>query len=272
VGQKSPVLRTVDAKLSGGLTALVAKASAAILAIAPSALQMRLKADHSPVTAADEAADAIIAEGLARLLPGVAVVSEESLEPAATLGETFVLVDPLDGTKEFVAGRGDYTVNIAIITDGQPIAGFIAAPALGLIFRGVVGRGAERLTLEATAPVPIRCRPSPSSALVAAISRSHLDAATSAFLDRLAVGERISCGSSLKFCRLAEGAADVYPRLSPISEWDIAAGHAIVTAAGGLVIAPSGEPLRYGRATQGFKVPGFVAWGDPTRRIDASAA
>jgi 3'(2'), 5'-bisphosphate nucleotidase len=271
VGQKSPVLRTVDANLSAELTALIVKASAAILAIAPSALQTRLKTDHTPVTAADEAADAVIAEGLARLLPGVAVVSEENVERAAVLGETFVLVDPLDGTKEFVAGRGDYTVNIAIITDGQPIAGFIAAPALGLIFRGVVGRGAERLTLDAAAPAPIRCRSNPSGALIAAISRSHLDATTCAFLDRLAVGERMSCGSSLKFCRIAEGVADVYPRLSPISEWDIAAGHAIVTAAGGLVIAPSGEPLRYGRAPQGFKVPGFIAWGDPTRRIDANA-
>jgi 3'(2'), 5'-bisphosphate nucleotidase len=272
VRQPSPALRTVDAGLADALTALVARASAAILAIAPDALRTRAKADHSPVTAADEAADAVIAEGLARLLPGLAVVSEESLDRAGVLGETFVLVDPLDGTKEFVAGRGEYTVNVAIVTDGRPIAGFIAAPALGLVFRGVVGRGAERLTLDpGAAPVAIRCRPNPAGGLVAAISRSHLDAATTAFLDRIAVTERIICGSALKFCRIAEGAADVYPRLSPTSEWDIAAGHAIIVAAGGLMTAPSGEPLRYGRAQQGFKVPGFIAWGDATRRVDARA-
>jgi 3'(2'), 5'-bisphosphate nucleotidase len=265
-----PVIRTIEAGLVDALTALVARASAAILAIAPAALQTRVKADRSPVTAADEAADAVIAEGLARLLPGLAVVSEESLERAGTLGTTFALVDPLDGTKEFVAGRAEYTVNIAIVTDGRPIAGFIAAPALGLVFRGVVGRGAERLALAPGAdPVAIRCRATPSGGLVAAVSRSHLDAATTAFLDRLAVTERIDCGSALKFCRIAEGTADVYPRLSPTSEWDIAAGHAIVTAAGGVMTAPSGEPLRYGRAQQGFGVPGFIAWGDATRRIAA---
>lgn len=269
--QSSPVVRTVDTALADELTALVAKASAAILAIAPSALAARLKEDRTPVTAADEAADAVIAEGLARLLPGIPVVSEESLDRPPTLGATFVLVDPLDGTKEFLQGRGEYTVNVAIVSDGRPIAGFIAAPALGSIFRGVVGQGAERLALDRiAAPVAIHCRPAPPR-LTAAVSRSHLDPATSTFLDRIGVAERISCGSALKFCRIAEGAADVYPRLSPTSEWDIAAGHAIVTAAGGLVTAPSGAPLAYGRAAQGFKVPGFIAWGDATRAQPAEA-
>ena len=266
---EAAVLGTLDAALTAALTALVARASAAILAIAPAALQTRLKADRSPVTAADEAADAVIADGLAQLLPGVAVVSEERAHPTSGLDGTFVLVDPLDGTKEFVAGRDEYTVNVAIIVAGVPIAGFIAAPALGLLFRGIVGRGAERLVLGATGaaadPVAIHCRANPAGPLVAAMSRSHLDADTVALLDRLGVGGRITCGSSLKFCRLAEGAADVYPRLSQTSEWDIAAGHAIVTAAGGLMTAPSGEPLRYGRAAADFKVPGFVVWGDPLR-------
>jgi 3'(2'), 5'-bisphosphate nucleotidase len=271
VSQELEPLRTVDASLVEDLTELVARAAAAILAVAPAALDTRLKADESPVTAADEAADAVIAGGLARLMPGVAVVSEESRERPAALGETFVLVDPLDGTKEFVKGLGEYTVNVAIVRAGEPVAGFIAAPALGLLWRGVVGRGAERLGLDrAAAPVAIRCRPAPPGGLVAAASRSHFSAATAALLDRIGVTSRVSCGSSLKFCRVAEGAVDVYPRLSQISEWDIAAGHALVTAAGGVVTTPKGTPLRYGNAAQGYNVPGFLAWGDPTRRVDAA--
>jgi len=269
--QESSALRTIAPDLTDALTDLVARAAAAILAIAPGALDTRLKADRSPVTAADEAADAVIAQGLARIIPGLPIVSEESRAPDP-LDAIFALVDPLDGTKEFVAGRGEYTVNLAIVADGKPIAGFIAAPALGLIYRGIAGRGAERLGLDpAIAPVAIRCRRAPDDGLVAAVSRSHLDGATLTFLDRLGVTRRISCGSALKLCRIAEGAADVYPRLSPTSEWDIAAGHAIITAAGGLVTTPSGMPLRYGRAEQDFKVPGFVAWGDGTRRVDASS-
>ena len=263
--------RTIDAALVDELTDLVARAAAAILAIAPTALDTRLKADKSPVTAADEAADAVIAQGLARLLPGTSVVSEESRDRPTALGETFVLVDPLDGTKEFVAGVAEYTVNLAIVAAREPIAGFVAAPALGLLYRGIVGRGAERLGLDRTAaPVAIRCRPAPPSGLVAAASRSHFTTATAAFLERVGVASRISCGSSLKFCRLAEGSVDVYPRLSEISEWDIAAGHALVTAAGGLVTTPEGAPLRYGNTAQGFNIPGFIAWGDPTRRIDTA--
>jgi 3'(2'), 5'-bisphosphate nucleotidase len=263
----------IDAALAAELTALVARASAAILAIAPAGMATRLKADQTPVTAADEAADQVIAEGLARILPGVAVVSEESCDPAAATGDTFALVDPLDGTKEFVAGRGEYTVNLAIVVGGEPIAGFIAAPALGLLYRGIVGRGAERLELDpAVAPVAIRCRRAPADGLVAAVSRSHLDADSEAFLARLAISERITCGSALKLCRIAEGRADVYPRLAPTSEWDTAAGHAIVAAAGGMVTTPSGAPLRYGRVQDDFKIPGFVAWGDPARRIDPRPA
>ena len=270
MGQAFPVLPTIDRALADALTAVVARAADAILAVAPGALRTRLKADHTPVTAADEAADAVIAEGLARCLPGLAVVSEENLARAAPLGESFALVDPLDGTKEFVAGHDEYTVNLAIVTGGSPIAGFIAAPALGLLFRGVVGRGAERLTRDpGGSPVAIRCRRTPVGALTAAVSRSHLDPATSAFLDRLGVAERVTCGSALKFCRIAEGAADLYPRLAPTSEWDTAAGHAIVAAAGGAVTTPAGGALRYGNGEKGFVVPGFIAWGDPTRQISA---
>ncbi len=269
--QEAAGLRTIDASLMEELTELVARAAAAILAVAPEALDTRLKADKSPVTAADEAADAVIVQGLARVMPGIAVVSEESRVRPTALGETFALVDPLDGTKEFVKGLGEYTVNLAIIVGGEPIAGIVAAPALGLLWRGVVGRGAERLALDrAAAPVAIRCRPAPPSGLVAAASRSHFSAETAAFLDRVGVASRISCGSSLKFCRVAEGAVDVYPRLAQISEWDIAAGHALVAAAGGVVTTPRGGALRYGNAADSYNVRGFIAWGDPTRRIDAA--
>ena len=268
------VLRTVDAALATALTALVARAAAAILAISQGDIAARLKADHTPVTAADEAADRVIAQGLAQLLPGLPIVSEESCERAgaATAG-TFALVDPLDGTKEFVAGRGEYTVNLAIVTDGAPIAGFIAVPALGLLYRGIVGSGAERLGLDpAIAPVAIRCRRAPAQGLVAAVSRSHPDPDSEAFLAHLPISARITCGSALKLCRIAEGVADVYPRLGPTSEWDIAAGHAIIAAAGGTVTTPSGAPVRYGHAERDFKIPGFVAWGDPTRQTGPTPA
>jgi 3'(2'), 5'-bisphosphate nucleotidase len=250
------------------LTALVAKASAVILGFAKP--PPRRKADGSPVTDADEAAEEEILRGLARLLPGMPVVAEESLGRQAARAPvgTFVLVDALDGTKEFVAGRHEYTVNVALISARTPIAGVVAAPGRGLLWRGIVGHGAERLAMDggtAGAPERIKVRQWPSSGAVALVSRSHDDAATEALLERLPPTQRESCGSSLKFCRLAEGTADLYPRLGPTSEWDIAAGHALVVAAGGMVTAPDGGPLAYGNADRKFVVRGFVAWGDPAK-------
>ena len=262
-------LRPEDAvALMPELTALVAKASAVILgrANAPA----RRKADGSPVTDADEAAEAVILDGLARLLPGVPVVAEESVaqQAPARLAGAFVLVDPLDGTKEFIAGRDEYTVNVALVRDRAPFAGLVAAPARGLLWRGVAGHGAERLAIDGEsigAPERIHVRQWPSSGAVALVSRSHRDAATEALLERLPPTSPESCGSSLKFCRVAEGTADIYPRLGPTSEWDIAAGHALVVAAGGLVTAPDGGPLAYGNGDRKFLVSGFIAWGDPAR-------
>jgi 3'(2'), 5'-bisphosphate nucleotidase len=247
------------------LTLLAAQASAAIRRCA--AAPPRRKADGSPVTEADEAAEAVILEGLDRLLPGVPVIAEERLgrEGAPRLDGTFVLVDPLDGTKEFIAGRADYTVNIALIARAAPVCGVVAAPAQDLLWRGVIGRGAERVVLgnRGVGPSePIRVRHWPSSGAVALVSRSHRDSATEALLRKLPPATAQSCGSSLKFCRVAEGSADVYPRLGPTSEWDIAAGHAVLAAAGGLVTAPDGRPLAYGRVQERFVVPGFIAWGD----------
>ncbi len=257
-----------DIALIEPLTALASQAAAAILAVRTYALGTQLKADDSPVTLADHAAQDAILEGLSRLMPGLPVISEESAERSLS-AHTFVLVDPLDGTRDFIAGRDEFTVNIALIRDGTPVLGVVAAPALGLIWRGLVGRGAERLRLapgaapsEARETVAIRTRRWPASA-IATVSRSHLDPATEAFVARLGEVRALSCGSSVKFCRIAEGSADVYPRLAPTSEWDVAAGHAVLVAAGGVVETPERAPLAYGRKAPDFRIPAFVAWGDP---------
>ena len=255
------------------LSEIVSRAAQATLAIPFSSVPQRIKKDLSPVTAADEASEALILDGLSRLLPGVPVIAEESVEraPPSQIGPSFLIVDPLDGTKEFLAGRDEFTVNVAIVTHGTPIAGLIAAPAQGLLWRGVVGGKAERLRLKpGAAPAAandrsdIRTRPAPEG-LTVAISRTHLDERTEDFLSRLPVSKRYPCGSSVKFCHIAQGNADLYPRLAPTREWDIAAGCAILVAAGGIVTAPQGGPLLFGRMEEKFLVPGFIAWGDPSR-------
>jgi 3'(2'), 5'-bisphosphate nucleotidase len=260
----------IDKSLIDRLTTLASQAAAAVLAIPRSALAVESKADNSPVTAADKASDSIICEGLSRLLPGVPVVSEESKNQPTSVrsSASFVLVDPLDGTKEFLANRNEFTINLGLIIDGRPVAGIVGAPALGLVFRGLVGSGAQRLKLVAGAPselateiAPISARSSPSDGLVATLSRSHLESATEAFLKRLPIVSRLPCGSALKFCRVAEGQADIYPRLAPTSEWDVAAGHALLVAAGGDVTTPAGDTIIYGRADARFLIPAFVAWG-----------
>lgn len=258
-------------RLIDELTAIAARASAATLAVPFSAVEQRTKNDLSPVTAADEAAESVILEGLERLCPGVPVVAEESVAKGripADLNGSFFCVDPLDGTKEFLAGRDEFTVNIALITQGEPIAGVIAAPAQGLLWRGVTGYGATRLRLklsgavaEAIDPKAVHTRPAPAR-LTVATSRTHLDDVTEAFIGQLQIGKRYMCGSSVKFCHLAQGEADIYPRFSPTSEWDIAAGCAILTAAGGAVQAPSGGRLQFGNRAGKFHVPGFIAIGD----------
>lgn len=257
-------------ELLDDLTALVARASALIRNIAAKGLTHRLKEDRSPVTAADEASEALILDGLARLLPGVPVIAEEmssrSVPPA--LDGSFLVVDPLDGTKEFLAGSDQFTVNVGIVTHGLPVAGVVAAPNRDLVWRGVVGGHAERLRLKADSAdqaEPIRTRRWPNQNAVAVISRSHLDPLTEAFLTRLGPIARQPSGSAIKFCQIAEGAADVYPRLATVCEWDVAAGQALLTAAGGIVTTPQGGPLAYGRVAENFRVPAFIAWGDPAK-------
>ncbi|MBY0380981.1 MAG: 3'(2'),5'-bisphosphate nucleotidase CysQ [Xanthobacteraceae bacterium] len=229
------------------------------------------KADGSAITEADTASDVIIAHGLAEIAPLIPVVSEERAHLAVRpYKESFFLVDPLDGTKEFVSGRDEFTVNIALVAHGQPVLGIIGAPALGLIWRGVVGSGAERLmvdkngTVSATAQsITTRPYPGPAAPCVISVSRSHGDARSEAFIADRHSAIRLPLGSAIKFCRVAEGSADVYPRLSPTSEWDVAAGCAVVAAAGGLVTDAQGRQLQFGLSVEDFLVPNFIAWGDP---------
>ena len=262
-----PPARAAD--LLDDLTTVVAHACAKISALSLAALEPRMKADHSPVTAADEASEALISQGVARVLPGVPVVSEESAgEHHNRLDGSFLIVDPLDGTREFLAGRDEFTINLAIVTRGVPIAGIIAAPRRGRVWRGVIGEKAERLRLledGADQVQPIRTRAWPRERAVAAVSRSHFDPATDAFLASLGPIERTASGSAIKFCQVAEGAADVYARLATTCEWDVAAGQALVVAAGGVVKTPQGLSLEYGRVAEHFRVPAFIAWGDAKR-------
>jgi 3'(2'), 5'-bisphosphate nucleotidase len=257
------------------LTAIVARACAQILAVAPDS-GYEFKADHSPVTAADEASEAEILEGLSRLLPGVPVVSEEmsARTAAPKLDGSFVLVDPLDGTREFIAGRDEYTVNVAIVTRGVPIAGIVAAPKQHLLWRGIAGQGAERARIHAGGAEQaqaIHTRRWPAQNGVAVVSRSHLDPATEAFVAKLGPVARDESGSAVKFCRIAEGGADVYPRLGTTCEWDVAAGHAVLTASGGIVTDRQGAPLKFGNAAAEFRIPAFVAWGDPEKAMSFRA-
>jgi 3'(2'), 5'-bisphosphate nucleotidase len=267
-------VRIIDAEAASGLmeplTALVVKAGEAILAVNRAAMRVDGKQDGSPVTEADLAADAVIAEGLARLADDVPTLSEERTQLAAPpFRDSFFLIDPLDGTKEFVAGRDEFTVNLAIVTRGVPLLGIVAAPALGLLWRGIVGRGAERVTFDgatigAAAPIRTRKLPGPGEPWIAAVSRSHGDKTSEAFIDGRPNAVRRMLGSAVKFGRIAEGSADIYPRFGPTSEWDVGAGCAVVTAAGGRVTDGEGGELRFGEhGGTGFIIPAFIAWGDP---------
>jgi 3'(2'), 5'-bisphosphate nucleotidase len=264
-----PIGSEAAAQLIEPLTDLVIRAGAAILAVNRDAMKVDGKQDGSPVTEADLAADRIICEGLARIAPEIPSLSEERVHQASPpyVG-CFFLIDPLDGTKEFVAGRNEFTVNLALVSQGRPLLGFVGAPALGLLWRGLVGRGAERLTLAGTtiqsvAPIRTRRCPPPGKPWTAAVSRSHGNARTESFIANRPGAVRAELGSAVKFARVAEGAVDIYPRLGPTSEWDVAAGHALVTAAGGKVTDSRGAELHFGLGQEDFIVPEFIAWGDP---------
>lgn len=266
--------RIIDGAAASGLmeslTALVVKAGEAILAVNRAAMRVDGKQDGSPVTEADLAADRIIADGLAQLAGDIPTLSEERTQLASPpFRDSFFLIDPLDGTKEFVAGRDEFTVNLAIVTSGVPLLGIVSAPALGLLWRGIVGRGAERIrfdgaTIGAAEPIRTRRLPAQGEPWIAAVSRSHGDPKSEAFIDVRPHAVRRMVGSAVKFGRIAEGSADIYPRFGPTSEWDVGAGSAVVTAAGGRVTDGNGGELRFGeRSDLSFIIPEFIAWGDP---------
>ena len=216
------------------------------------------KADGSPVTEADRLAEALILTRLGAAAPDIPVVSEENaashaLKPPAV----FFLVDPLDGTKEFVSRNGEFTVNIALIEAGTPVLGAVYAPVKDELYwvdakgRSIEERGGTRAVITA--------RQAPPEGLLAAVSRSHLDQASTEFLAGYTIAGTISAGSSLKFCLLARGDADVYPRFGPTNEWDTAAGDAVLRAAGGRMLTPEGEVFGYGKP--GYRNGPYVAWG-----------
>lgn len=247
------------------LVALAIAAGAAVMRVYddPAAVSRR-KSDGSPVTDADEAAEAIILAGLARLAPGTPVVAEEesSAGRTPTVGRRFFLVDPLDGTREFLHRNGEFTVNIGLVEDGEPVAGVVFAPALGELWAGDVGAGARTASVEGAALGAWRAitvRTPSADGLDVLASRSHLTDRTRTWAERLTVRRWTPVGSSLKYCRIAEGAADLYPRFGPTMAWDTAAGHAVLRAAGGDVRRIDGAPLTYG--SNGFLNPDIVAFG-----------
>lgn len=263
------ILPDQAARLLDDLTNIVARACTVIRDISP-ADGHQTKADESPVTAADIASEETILQALAKLMPGTPVLSEEmaSHEAPPPLDGSFFVVDPLDGTREFVAGRDEFTVNLGIVTRGTPVLGIVAAPRRNVVWRGVVGGKAERLRLLADGadqPQAIRTRRWPEQGGVAVVSRSHLDPDTKRFLEKVGKVEQLPSGSAIKFCQVADASADVYPRLATTCEWDVAAGHAVVVAAGGIVTRPTGEILTYGHADMNFRIPSFIAWGDPVK-------
>jgi 3'(2'), 5'-bisphosphate nucleotidase len=245
-------------------------AGKAILDVYDAGPNVTLKADASPVTEADERAEAIILAGLAEAFPDIPVVAEESVAAGRipdVAGRDFFLVDPLDGTKEFINRRDDFTVNIALIHDGVPVAGIVYAPAKKAAYSGADGK-AEKLgitdafAISSREGITVR---TPSGELTAVASRSHNSPETEAFLTEKGISSTKSVGSSLKFCLLAEGAADVYPRFGRTMEWDTAAGDAVLRAAGGITLDLAGAPFRYGKTAQAhdsdFANGHFIAWG-----------
>ena len=260
--------------LAEALVVVARDAGRAIMGHYRRGVAVETKADASPVTAADREAEDIILAGLCRCAPDVPVVAEESMAAGARarIGDRFFLVDPLDGTREFINRRDEFTVNIALVESGRPVFGLVYAPAAGRMYV-TLGRAqavslrvdpdrAETIALTGPDVRPLATRPASGGRLTILASRSHLDDGTRQFLSFYPDVELRSAGSSLKFCVVAAGEADIYPRLGPTMEWDTAAGHAVVTAAGGRVTTADGNDLAYGKVETGFLNPGFVVWAD----------
>ena len=242
--------------------AIARKAAAEIIAVYDSEFAIEHKDDRSPLTAADLASHRCIVAGLQALTPDIPVLSEESKDldiAARREWKTFWLVDPLDGTREFIKRNGEFTVNIALVEDGVATFGVIQQPTTGALWHGAPGDGAYRR--EGDSDVAIHVRKPALAPLRIAASRSHRDERTQAVLDALPGSETVACGSSLKFCKIAEGGIDLYPRFGPTSEWDTAAGQAILEAAGGAVLDPQGRPFHYNQRDTLLNGD-FLAFGD----------
>lgn len=226
--------------------------------------EVQLKSDDSPVTIADEAADAIISAGLRAAFPDVALVTEEQADSHGETAKTFLIVDPLDGTKEFIKRRGDFTVNIAYVVDGSPMRGVVYAPAKNrLFYTDAAGQSVEETGAFDKAAIgpttPISVSNPDNAALLVVASKSHRDEATDAYIGKYRVADMKSAGSSLKFCLIATGEADIYPRVGRTMEWDTAAGHAVLNGAGGAVVRfDDHTPLTYGKNI--FENPFFIAY------------
>ena len=256
--------------LAAGLAAIAHEAGLIILKHYAAGAEVRLKQDASPVTAADEEAEALILRRLAQIAPGIPVVAEEEVAAGRlpkSVGSKFFLVDPLDGTKEFLRHNGEFTVNIAQIENGRAICGVVSAPAKGRMWIGDGPNGAFELSvpqagaLDVSRATPIHTRQTPDEGLIAIASRTHRDTKTDEYLAAYKITDMIAAGSSLKFCLVAAGEADLYPRHGRTMEWDTAAGQAVLEAAGGSVKELNGAPLVYGKVAQGFANPYFIARG-----------
>ena len=275
-GPMEPQFSLRSNELASAFGAIAIEAGRIILSARARGSGVQTKTDGSPVTEADLDSDKYIRAQLSALLPSVPIITEETFDQIGSSSDvaglqTFVLVDPLDGTREFVAGRDEFTVNIALIEAKQPVVGAIYAPAKARLY--VAADKAYGADVKPEQPMPqlsamrqLKTNPISANGLRAVASRSHMDAATRQWLDNQQIIGHVAAGSSLKFCTIADGDADVYPRSGPTMEWDTAAGHAILLAAGGWVVGFDGAPFRYGKAETGFRNTGFVAWGRaPTR-------
>lgn len=266
--------RTSPERLLEPVAAIAVEAGRAILEVYDREFEVTHKADHSPLTEADLASHRLIRDALARLTPDIPLLSEESAEIGFDIRSRwpeYWLVDPLDGTKEFVNRNGEFTVNIALIRGHDPALGVVHVPVSGVTYTGVVGSGATRRSaggaagsVAAPTHVPIHVQAPCADPVRVVGSRSHANPALARYLEPLGDYELVSMGSSLKFCLLAEGEADFYPRLGPTSEWDTAAAHAVVLAAGGRIVTLDGRPLQY-NLKESFLNPEFLVIADSER-------
>ncbi|HLI64917.1 MAG TPA: 3'(2'),5'-bisphosphate nucleotidase CysQ [Caulobacteraceae bacterium] len=258
-----PPASAASAEIGARLAEMCEAAGRIILPLWRTEVTVEEKSDKSPVTEADQRGEALILEALAKAFPDVPVVAEETVAASGApteIARRFFLVDPLDGTKAFVRGEAHFTVNIGLVEDGVPVAGAVSAPATGEVWFTVAGGVLKRQVGE-RGGTPVRVRPRDPARVLALTSHTLKPEQIESLQKQYGFTERQSMDSSMKLCLIAEGAADVYPRHGPTMEWDVAAAHAVLAAAGGRVTAPDGEPFLYGKVAEGFRNGWFVALG-----------